>query len=663
MARISVVDAPVTSFVTNGEIIPRRKLEQDNPDQLGTGSYAESLAKFIRDCETPITIGVQGEWGSGKTSLLNMIREDIEEEERTIQRGKVIKGKEEYKTIWINTWEHSLLRSPEQCLLSIIEELIDEIARVDGGWQSAQKAKSALNALARGVVRVGAGLTMGVNGAQVAEEIMGNDQANSVKQLRTSLENIVKIVVDRDQNRVTRFVIFIDDLDRLEPKIAVMVLELLKNIFTIEHCVFVLAIDYQVVVKGLKGKFGEPSDENEWEFRAFFDKIIQLPFMMPMAAYDLKKYINKLLIDDIGYFSRSEKKSIEDGRMANVVKLTLGHNPRSMKRLLNALSLIKIQQGNNLSDYRLRQLVFAIVCLQISYPKVYELLMRKPDFSRWDPEFVNKITGGLHEENRDVGTALDAAMQVHEEDFDEEWEQALFKIVWLNNWQKNKLLETSRLMSEIKDVILQGVQHPQFSKMLETAMEMTAVTAVASTEDGIFASRVDGDDGTAVQDRMNFWSRFSNKMKGSKCVFDPENQNIRSTHSSGYLCRRHDDLAPDRLQFTVTTSSTAPLKFESFAGSSHKNFVYFENLRELKSELESVTNGRVVFKLNEAAAKQAIIFEPPSIVKKRLRLENRENKEVADIVHAWLVDVLPKIENILSSASVVEKKFVNFNSV
>ena len=655
MARISVVDAPVTSFVTNGEIIPRRKLDQDNPDQLGTGSYAESLAKFIRGCETPITIGVQGEWGSGKTSLLNMIREDIEEEERTIQRGKVIKGKEEYKTIWINTWEHSLLRSPEQCLLSIIEELIDEIARVDGGWQSAQKAKSALSALARGAVRVGAGLTMGVNGAQVAEEIMGNDQANSVKQLRTSLENIVKTVVDRDQNRVTRFVIFVDDLDRLEPEIAVMVLELLKNIFTIEHCVFVLAIDYQVVVKGLKGKFGEPSDENEWEFRAFFDKIIQLPFMMPMAGYDLKKYINKLLIDDIGYFSRSEKKSIEDGRMANVVKLTLGHNPRSMKRLLNALSLIKIQQGINLSDYRLRQLVFAIVCFQISYPKVYELLMRKPDFSRWDAEFVNKITGGLHEENKDVGTALDAAMQVHEDDFDEEWEQALFKIVWLNNWQKNKLLETSRLMSEIKDVILQGVQDAQFSEMLETAMEMTAVTAVASTEDGIFASRVDGDDGSAVQDRMNFWSRFSDKMKGSKCVFDPENQNIRSTHSSGYLCRKHDDLAPDRLQFTVTTSSGAPLKFESFAGSSHENFVYFENLRELKSELESVTNGRVVFKLNEAAAKQAIIFEPPSTVKKRLRLDNRENKEVADIVHAWLVDVLPKIENILSSASVVEK--------
>ena len=64
-----------------------------------------------------------------------------------------------------------------------------------------------------------------------------------------------------------------DDLDRIEPRDAVQVLELLKNIFNIPNCVFVLAIDYQVVVKGLKEKFGERTEENEWEFRAFFNPI------------------------------------------------------------------------------------------------------------------------------------------------------------------------------------------------------------------------------------------------------------------------------------------------------------------------------------------------------------------------------------------------------
>ena len=73
-------------------------------------------------------------------------------------------------------------------------------------------------------------------------------------------------------------------------------MELLKNIFSVPNCVFILAIDYQVVVKGLEHKFGKQTAENEWEFRAFFDKIIQLPFMMPMGQYNISNYIKNLLI-------------------------------------------------------------------------------------------------------------------------------------------------------------------------------------------------------------------------------------------------------------------------------------------------------------------------------------------------------------------------------
>jgi hypothetical protein len=36
---------------------------------------------------------------------------------------------------------------------------------------------------------------------------------------------------------------------------------------------------------------GKPTPENEWEFRAFFDKIIQLPFTMPMGNYDIANYV------------------------------------------------------------------------------------------------------------------------------------------------------------------------------------------------------------------------------------------------------------------------------------------------------------------------------------------------------------------------------------
>ena len=75
-----------------------------NEDTLDIYRHASALTEFIKKSTTPMTIGIQGEWGSGKTSLLNSIYYSLEQE------GK-------YKQIWINSWEHSLLTTPEESLL------------------------------------------------------------------------------------------------------------------------------------------------------------------------------------------------------------------------------------------------------------------------------------------------------------------------------------------------------------------------------------------------------------------------------------------------------------------------------------------------------------------------------------------------------------------
>ena len=154
-----------------------------------------------------------------------------------------------------------------------------------------------------------------------------------------------------------------------------------------------------------------------------------------------------------------------------------------MKRLFNSLSLLKLQNASNLDkDDVLKNLIFALVCCQISYPKVYDLLLRQPDFSSWDSDFVNKITGGPHEENLEISRALDKAMEVHEDDFDEMWEQSLFKIVWLKNWQRNRLPETSPSYGN-QDEILTSVQGEQFEKYMKDGLKITAVTAISTTDE------------------------------------------------------------------------------------------------------------------------------------------------------------------------------------
>ena len=651
MGRISVIDEPVKSVLNNdGEVKRRDSLsERENPDKLGTGRYAQTLAEFIKDCDTPITIGVQGEWGSGKTSLLNMIREDIEEQEI-----KKEKGDQYFKCIWVNTWEHSLLKTPELCLLSIIEEIIDEIALVDNSYNTTEKAKSALSLLAKGAIRVGASIALGSEGRNLATEMMeSRSNSNTVKQLRSSLEEIVTTVVNRNQNKAKKFVIFIDDLDRIEPSTAVMVLELLKNIFTINHCVFVLAIDYQVVVKGLKAKFGEPTAENEWEFRAFFDKIIQLPFMMPMAQYDLKNYINAMLIDEIGFFEKREKNSIQDGRLAAIVELTLGRNPRAMKRLLNSLSILNLHNkihnsqkdlNSSNSENISKQLIFALVCCQISFPRIYETLLREPDFTSWDDEFVNKVTGGPHKENRDVQDALERAKQAHQEDFDEDWEESLFKIVWLKKWQRSRLPEISRFLTEIKEGILQSVAD-ESAEYLKNALETTAITAVSSTEEG-FSAHIKSDDANqTTTNRINYWRRFKKVMDGSQTVFDTQTTAISDTYSSFGLGRKHDKIMYDEIQFIATTTTSSPLKLESYSGDTKESFDFFEYLKNHKSEIEEITGGRVNFRIGLDKVRQSIVFEtPPAMTKKRVRLEEKKNEKLAESVHEWTKNTMQKLE-------------------
>ena len=70
------------------------KYEIKKYDKLGLIDYAEALSEFIKECETPITIGIQGDWGIGKSSLLNMIDKNLSEAC--------------FKKIWFNTWHFSL---------------------------------------------------------------------------------------------------------------------------------------------------------------------------------------------------------------------------------------------------------------------------------------------------------------------------------------------------------------------------------------------------------------------------------------------------------------------------------------------------------------------------------------------------------------------------
>ena len=176
-----------------------------------------------------------------------------------------------------------------------------------------------------------------------------------------------------------RIVVFIDDLDRLIPIKAVELLEVFKLFLDIPGCVYVLACDYKVVSQGLKAKFGVGS--GELKGKSFFDKIIQLPFNMPVGRYDAKKYIEKLL-NKVEF--KYEPKDID--KYEKMISSSIGFNPRSIKRLFNSMLLQKlVAQKDNLFESeddgprtsQKERVLFGILCLQMAYEPVYNHLLKR----------------------------------------------------------------------------------------------------------------------------------------------------------------------------------------------------------------------------------------------------------------------------------------------
>jgi hypothetical protein len=459
--------------------VPKRFNETD---LFGIDKYSRGLIRFIQRSDTPITIAIQGEWGSGKTSLMNTLQNELCGVCETADDFK--NHNKEFYSIWVNTWQYSLLRSQEETLISIVASISTEVARIVNTRHKSNLDKLSksifgiTSKVVKGLAKTAAEQVAGDNMGEVVSDLLSNDQAQqTISELRNSLQDAINECLKKDQekgNPQKGFIVFVDDLDRIDPPVAVQILELLKNIFDLENCIFVLAIDYDVVIKGLKPKFGELTDKNEREFRSFFDKIIQMPFSMPVASYTIDQFLISSLVK-IGYVT---EKKIQDHSFAQSLtafcNFSVGSNPRSLKRLLNTVSLINIisKEGESFAneqeeDYILL-LNFALICIQIAYPHLYKILCMESDFRSWNHVFATSLK--LPEL-----TEAEKAKLSESDEFDEEWEQILFRICERDNYLSNKSVQISQMMNLMFKVLPEG---EDLGSTLNELLALSSVTDV-----------------------------------------------------------------------------------------------------------------------------------------------------------------------------------------
>ena len=443
--------------------VPRKHTQAD---LFGIQVYQDALIKYIKLTDTPITIALQGEWGSGKTSLMNMLRHHLCEVDAA-----------PYYPIWINTWQYSLMKSPSQAIISILEGIINQIGELNPSTAKWQESKKKIGGLFKKMASVGTKAAVNVIGIEsgLVDELFDNGNKESshseITQLKEEIANLIDAALSRDTTK-TGFTFYIDDLDRIDPPVAVEILELLKNIFDLEKCVFVLAIDYDVVIKGLKPKFGELTDANEREFRSFFDKIIQLPFSMPVASYSVDAFLVDAL-RKIEFFSEEELNNPSLAEtLSEITRLSVGSNPRSLKRLTNTLALISIINDMQKGEVTVTQeqqskvLNYALVCVQIAYPYIYNQLTEEPDFKSWNEKIASKLKlRPLTEMEKD---SLDST-----DEFDEEWEKVVFRMCQKETFLSSRAFSVSSLLNKIANIV---GDNNILGEVVTATLELSAVT-------------------------------------------------------------------------------------------------------------------------------------------------------------------------------------------
>ncbi len=348
---------------------PDIPIEDKEQNRFKTGPYVEALADFILECDTPMTVAIQGDWGTGKTSMINLVNQRI---------------KDQVFSFTFNTWQYSQFDLGNDLPALLLNRMARELAGDVKGKPKITKTDVA-NAT-RGILKTTFGLLAGLlpGGGSVPDDIFEQDMIRVIESIRSQFEAAIKNKADNTVKK--RVVVFVDDLDRLEPEKAVEILEVLKLFLDCRQCVFVLAVDYSVVTQGVRAKYGESIGEEKG--KSFFDKIIQLPFKMPVARYDIKDYLTDLMGNIWGEEITEDEQEDVDNYL-RIIENTIGKNPRSIKRIVNSFMIVEKvanlqgayagREGKPEGKKNIQKLLFALLCIQLAWENLYNYLIEHAD--------------------------------------------------------------------------------------------------------------------------------------------------------------------------------------------------------------------------------------------------------------------------------------------
>ncbi|MBN2132304.1 MAG: SUMF1/EgtB/PvdO family nonheme iron enzyme [Sedimentisphaerales bacterium] len=297
--------------------------ESKRGDLLKFSSYATVLARATIETKDSITIGVFGEWGTGKTSLMRLIQDEVDKEKAAA-------------AVWFNAWQYE---KEEHLIVPLTATINKELAQKKWSAKLADGAKSmrdALRAIAYGFsIKGKVGIPL-ISEAEV--NLSPKDMIERYQDLTKDSVLARSLYFDAFERlaecaagaTAPRIVVFVDDLDRCFPPKAVELLEGIKLVLNLPGFSFVLGVYERIIQDFIKAKYAKDYNIDGSYFEDYLDKIVQIKVPVPAREPDdMADYIESLLKE--GQVFRQES-------VPNVVSLiaeACKRNPRSIIRLLN----------------------------------------------------------------------------------------------------------------------------------------------------------------------------------------------------------------------------------------------------------------------------------------------------------------------------------------
>lgn len=306
-------------------------------DLIGIGDKANYMARLISNTtDSSLRIGLFGEWGSGKSSLLRIVEKDIFKNEKYKD--------EAYKFVWFNPWlfssEDDLINGFNTEVFINFNEKLESISEPDSG------------------VRKTLGYVKKLVDSDTLDKF-GFGQVNSVVNVISNVFKNIAYSKERIQTLISkseeRVVFIVEDLDRCDPKILPAFLLYLRELLDIPSVTTIFITEYEAITDSLSSNA---------RF-SFIEKIYDIPIHL--------SYSKKSLASD---FILKYKDNPFDSSIIEKHKELLPVNPRFLKKFCKQLQLLKPEIERYKKDEIRLESLYLIQLLKFRFPTFFEFLLQ-----------------------------------------------------------------------------------------------------------------------------------------------------------------------------------------------------------------------------------------------------------------------------------------------